>query len=241
MRAKLVFTRAVVAAFVGFCPGGCASTRTDVPLDEQYRRELILQQLIEQGVLALGSRSPAGVERAFGVFSVAGQLAPDDPRVVDGLGAVAYRRGQRDYAVLLFQKAIQLDSSYSRPYAHLALIAEDDGDKEAARELLEMSRRLNPMSYRARHNLALLVDGLEESSSGVRSPSASGDGWEVDGGSPQSRSRFVCDELVRAIATTPAKDWKQAVAAYESRCRERNREAGAENRSKQPDKAWQTR
>lgn len=189
--------------------GGCAPS-----LPPAIRQEAIVRALLAEGAEGLEAGGASGIDRAYGAFSVAADLAPRDARVVDGLGAVAYRRGHRDHALLLFRQAIQLDPGYSRPYAHLALIAEDDGDTEAARGLLEIARQLNPMSYRARHNLALLAARTSGNPERMRCGSG-------EHGSERDRCpgrRFVCDELARAAATTPKRHLPKAVAAYFARC-----------------------
>lgn len=116
-----------------------------------------LQALLIEATAAL--RAPAGgdLERAEAALRLAAELRESDPRVADGLGAVAWRRGRYADAERLFQRAIALDPNYDRAYSHLALLAERRGDRRRARELLEEAVRLNPLNFRARNNLAAVL------------------------------------------------------------------------------------
>lgn len=91
---------------------------------------------------------------AEAALKLAQELSPDDPRVLDGLGCVAWRRGNYDLAEEFFKRALSQNGLYDRGYMHLAFIAAERGDSRAAEELLRISLQLNPLNFRARNNLA---------------------------------------------------------------------------------------
>ena len=95
-----------------------------------------------------------GFSNAHALLELAYEIAPGDPRVLDGFGCLAWRRGQVNLAEDYFKKALELDETYDPAYAHLALVAESKGEYQAARELLGLALRHNPLNYRARNNLA---------------------------------------------------------------------------------------
>ncbi|MCB0359206.1 MAG: tetratricopeptide repeat protein [Bdellovibrionales bacterium] len=134
----------------------------ELSAEQQASRESTLRELLETAVLNL--REPGGLPDAEAALRVARDLAPDDPRVLDGLGSVRFRQGKLDQAEQYFREAILAEPAYDRAYAHLALVAEAQQDLSAARALLSLALRLNPMNFRARNNLALLSlrDGREE-------------------------------------------------------------------------------
>lgn len=99
----------------------------------------------------------AAVDRAEGLLTIAAELAPENARVADGLGAVMFRRGDLASALGHFRRSISLEPGYSRPYHHLAIIAHDLGDAEAAEGLLRRSIALNPMNRPARCKLLKIL------------------------------------------------------------------------------------
>lgn len=104
----------------------------------------------------------AGLSVAKAYYQVARELKPNDPRVIDGLGAVAWREGNIELALYYFKRAYSLDSKYDRPLVHLALVAEKRGDLLAAKELLLKAIEINPLNYRAKNNLAVLIRRYEQ-------------------------------------------------------------------------------
>lgn len=132
---------------------GCAwSTGVRVPLtvEQALNREAVVQRLLTVAVAGLEAGGEADLGVAEDALRFASEIAPDDRRVLDGLGAIAWRRCRVQEAKELFQRAIAADPAYSRPYAHLALVAEAEGDVPAARALLRAALARNPLNYRAR-------------------------------------------------------------------------------------------
>ena len=149
-------SKLLIVAFLGFV--GCLAPRS---LSPEYlaNRETKIRQLLTKGVEQLQFPESDSVERAGRLFELARELDAGDPRVLDGLGCYYYRKGEPDLAKFYFQRALEVDSNYDRAVAHLALIARHDGNIEAARALLELAVRMNPLNYQQRNNLAAL--GLE--------------------------------------------------------------------------------
>lgn len=122
-------------------------------------QEIFVEQKVKQ-LLAKGNKfvfTKDGLSQAKASYQVARELKPKDPRVIDGLGAVAWREGNYDLALYYFKRAYELDSNYDRPLVHLALVAEKRGDIIAAKELLLKAIEINPLNYRAKNNLAVLI------------------------------------------------------------------------------------
>lgn len=90
-------------------------------------------------------------------YQVARELKPNDARVLDALGAVAWREGKDQVALDFFKAAYAQDYRYDRPLVHLALVAEKRGDILAAKELLLKAIKMNPLNYRAKNNLGALI------------------------------------------------------------------------------------
>lgn len=123
------------------------------------QQEAVTRQLLTRGVQELQSSETGAVERAGRLFELAREINRRDPRVLDGLGCYYFRKGELGLARFYFQRALEVDPNYDRAYAHLALIARDDGNIEAARELLRQAVAMNPLNYQQRSNLVAL--GLE--------------------------------------------------------------------------------
>ena len=135
---------------------GCfwaAPTRKQNPAETERH----IQKLMEAGTMALRQGTWESFERAQMAFELARDLAPNDARVLDGLGCVEWRRGHLGLATDFFNRAIALSPSYDRPYVHLALTEEQQGSKQRAQELLKTALKLNPMNFRARNNLAAMM------------------------------------------------------------------------------------
>ncbi len=148
---------------------GCVKRTNLLTIEQQHNREQLLQRLLSVGVDALRAGSEADLLIASDAFSFAAELAPTDRRVLDGLGVLAWRRCKLAEAKRLFQRAISSDPEYSRPYAHLAIIAEAEGDIRAALELLRIALERNPLNYPARKHRELLLSKINERSFANRS------------------------------------------------------------------------
>lgn len=148
---------AVALTTVAGCVSLSTSCRTAVEVQQAEAR---VQKLIVAATDALRQGTPEALERAQGALEVARDLSPNDPRILDGLGCVEWRREHYGLAAEFFNRAIALEPKYDRPYVHLALIAERRGRKEVAKEYLQTAIKLNPLNFRARNNLAVML--LEE-------------------------------------------------------------------------------
>jgi len=112
-------------------------------------------RLIDQGTAHLRQ---AELDRAESAFSLALQITPFAP-ALDGLGCVAFMRGDFPRAERYFIEAYNLDSTYNNPLANLALVYEAQGRYSQARMMYQRAINTEPTSFRARNNLAgLLVD-----------------------------------------------------------------------------------
>ena len=137
---------------------GCLSAQTArVTLQEQLAMESKVRELVSGAIAELRLGTPSALDRAQAALEVARDMNPDEPRVIDGLGCVEWRRGNAKLAQHFFKRAIELNPKYDRAYAHLALIAEGDGNRAAALALLQSAVRMNPLNYRTRNNLAALL------------------------------------------------------------------------------------
>lgn len=127
-------------------------------LETEQEIEAKLKTLLAVAVTSLRRDEP---EQAEAVLELARELRPADARVLDGFGCVYFRQGRMAEARGMFQRAISADRGYSRPYAHLAAIAKQNGDFQAANELLRAALTLNPLNNRARTNYSVLIHGTD--------------------------------------------------------------------------------
>jgi Flp pilus assembly protein TadD len=146
---------------------GCAVPRLLSP-HEQAQRYRKVEALLTQATLLMRKGSAEELNSAESALHLARELSPQNARVVDGLGCLALRRHDYANAKYQFNKALELDSSYDRPYAHLALIAEQSGRVEEARHLLSKALQLNPLNYRSRNNYAVLLADLAGDETEIR-------------------------------------------------------------------------
>lgn len=120
-----------------------------------------VQQLLVRSLELMRSYDREGgrgkLESARAALDLLREVSPTDPRVLDAIGCVEWRRGYPDEAMHFFRRAIEVNQSYARAYGHLALVAQENGDIEVARELLATAVRLDPGDYRSRNNWATLL------------------------------------------------------------------------------------
>ena len=157
----------IVCLLIVLVVSGCVPMEARLSPEQAMQVEAKLQELLAKGVIDLEENGSEGVERAQAAFELAKALSPEDPRVLDGLGAVAFRRGDYLKAKGLFQQAIIVDENYDPAYMHLAAVAEKNGDLLAAYQLLQKAIEKNPLNYRAHNNLGaflLKYNSKEESS-----------------------------------------------------------------------------
>jgi len=144
-----------------FAPSACIKPKELTP-KEVAMREIKLRELLKHGNAELRKGTWEGFDQAQADYSTARDLSPEDPRVIDGLGCVAWRKGNAELAEFYFRRARELNQNYDRPLVHLALIAESRGHREAAEGLLRRAMRTNPLNYKARNNYAALLLNTNE-------------------------------------------------------------------------------
>lgn len=117
----------------------------------QEEHEALL--LVDRGSAFLRAES---LDEAQAAFLVAYQMARL-PRAVDGLGCVAFRRGDLLTAERLFRQAFELDPNDVEPLANLALLYDRQGKTDAARILFKRVLLHEPTNVRARNNFSALL------------------------------------------------------------------------------------
>ncbi|UWQ23204.1 tetratricopeptide repeat protein [Jannaschia sp. W003] len=102
----------------------------------------------------------AALDRAAELADLAALLAPESAIVTDIQGWIAYRRGDEEEAVRLVEAALARDPEDTTTLYHRGVLAEAQGDADAARDLYLRSLRLGDMyrhySDAARAGLARL-------------------------------------------------------------------------------------
>jgi len=132
----------------------CGISRPTPDVGDTVVLEERLQQLLGESTELMRRGE---TDRAFAALELARDLSPEDPRVLDGLGCVEWRRKNYRSAKYFFQRALAANPRYDRAYTHLALVAEREGDRQAAVELLQIAVKLNPLNFRSRNNLAVAL------------------------------------------------------------------------------------
>ncbi len=102
---------------------------------------------------------------AQAAFEVARDLT-HAPAAYDGLGCVAFLRGDINTAQRYFTHAFERNRNYTTALANLALVHEYRGQYEEARALYDYAVALDPGNFRARNNAALLLLRYAGDSSG---------------------------------------------------------------------------
>ena len=124
---------------------GC-SGREVIP-DGLYQRANLL---VDQGTSLLQRGS---FNQAEAAFSLAQELVPL-AAAVDGLGCIALLKGELEKAKVLFSEAYSMDRDYDEAAAHLALLADLQGDAVRSRELYTWYLARHPEDPFARNNFA---------------------------------------------------------------------------------------
>jgi tetratricopeptide (TPR) repeat protein len=79
---------------------------------------------------ANASFSLGDLEKAHAEYLDASRIEPQSPDAYNGLGSVEAEKGNKESAIALFQKAIQLDSNFVYPYENLSTLYDELGDKK---------------------------------------------------------------------------------------------------------------
>ena len=126
--------------------------------------EPLLQSLVEAGqdagfFVATGDRAAAAGRHEYAESSYrrALELAPGEPRALEGLGNALEQRGLLSEALRAFEQALEGDENNARLHGHLGRVLAALGRLDDARARLETARRLDPQDLPA----TLLLAGLE--------------------------------------------------------------------------------
>lgn len=168
-RYRLRSCKLVATLLFATLTAGCMPRAVPLDIQDEVSLEFRLKELLTQGTLLMRRGDRAGLERAYASLEVARELSPFDPRVLDGIGCVEWRKGNSALAEFFFKEALKQNPEYDRAYAHLALIAEGNGELDAALELLQIAVAKNPLNYHSRTNLGAL---MLEASNGERNMGA---------------------------------------------------------------------
>jgi tetratricopeptide (TPR) repeat protein len=145
---------------------GCAPIEV-LPVAEEVARARAMERLLKQASIDLERNTPRALNRAEGALRLVSEIAPEEPRALDGLGCIAFRRKRFGEAEGFFKKALDVAPDYAAAWAHLALIAEGRGHLHAAKALYQRALEKNPLNYRARNNYAVFIlENLQSPSSG---------------------------------------------------------------------------
>jgi tetratricopeptide (TPR) repeat protein len=144
--------RAILLSLMMALLGGCAVPKPKLTPDMNAIK------LVDAGTLALRQ---GRLKQAEAAFNMALEISPL-PAAIDGLGCVAFLRGDLDTAQRYFLMAYKRDPKYANALGNLALVYERQGDMAAARRIYERALREGPKNYRARNNFAVMLyeDGL---------------------------------------------------------------------------------
>lgn len=140
---------------LSFLISGCMGAPIVAP-DFNARREA--QDLVDNGTLLLRQGE---LSRAQAAFESSWAISPS-PQALDGLGCVAFLRGEEMEAEELFTRAVSFDEGYSHALSNLALLYEKQGKHEKARTLFEKGLISDPKNFQARNNYGVFLQEIGE-------------------------------------------------------------------------------
>jgi len=130
---------------------------------QAYERALVLNPRLSSAANNLAylfSEQAADTANAFKYASLAQQLSPDDPHVMDTFGWILYKRGDLDRAVrILKASAARLPESPSVQY-HLGAAARRAGDTLVARQALTKAAT-SPVDFVGKDEARRLLDQMK--------------------------------------------------------------------------------
>ena len=145
-------------AFVLMLVIGASCTKPmPVTPEQEAKLEKKVQSLLVQATKFLRGDSKDSELAAFSKLKIAYELSPDDPRVLDALGCLYWKKGDLNTAYSYFKQATQINNYYDRGYAHMALIAEERKEYREAENLYQLAIQMNPLNFRTRNNYALML------------------------------------------------------------------------------------
>jgi tetratricopeptide (TPR) repeat protein len=143
----------LICAFVSL--SGCFVTHA---VDAKSRQQAL--ELIDRGVVLMRR---GDLENAAAAFQVAEELA-HLPAALDGLGCIAFLKGENLAAEDFFKRALEIDFSYTEAVGNLALLYEQMGRPQQAEEYFSRAIELSPANYRFRNNYAIFLAQRDSSS-----------------------------------------------------------------------------
>lgn len=141
---------------VGGVGVGCAPIPTAQPAALDTVEAL---RQVDAGTIHLRAGEFDQAEAAFSVAFELGQLV----EALDGLGCVAFMRGDLRTAARYFRAAQEHDPTYGHALANLALVFEAAGQPEDALAAHQRALELDPSNFRARTNYAAFIAQLNGS------------------------------------------------------------------------------
>ncbi|MDD2467327.1 MAG: tetratricopeptide repeat protein, partial [Desulfobulbus sp.] len=81
---------------------------------------------------------------------------PENPRALHALGAVSYRQGKREQAIMLILRALERKPDFADAHNNLGNIYKDEGDLDKAAECYQTALTINEKHPLALHNLGII-------------------------------------------------------------------------------------
>ena len=136
---------------------GCGLLGGPPPVEDRMERLQRVRALLRVSIREMRMGTPRSYDNAHAALLLARELQPQDPRVLDGLGCIEWRKENYERAERFFKQAVTMAPRYAPGYVHLAHVAERREEYQVAIELLILATRLDPANYRARNNLAVSI------------------------------------------------------------------------------------
>jgi Flp pilus assembly protein TadD len=149
----VIFLRVLLASVFVFCCS-CALNTEEGPGDS-YRRSKEAELLLIKAENNLRDGGKKELVLARAQLQLALELTPNDARIIDGFGALAFQLGDFGAAGDFFRRAIQLQHDYARAYGNLALVEALAGNLVTSNRLFKKALELDPLDAEVRNNFAI--------------------------------------------------------------------------------------
>ncbi|RPI02106.1 MAG: hypothetical protein EHM72_05010, partial [Calditrichaeota bacterium] len=107
----------------------CAGNRQEEEIQELLANSAA--HYSEKGAAALDAGEP---KSAINYFRLAAKTLPNNPQLADNLGIAFFKAGELDSAIFAFQKAILLQSTYTKAYVDMGYAYHEKNDLQAAQK-----------------------------------------------------------------------------------------------------------